>query len=48
MDPYYMERVGKFMNKVGEQLAELQITRGGSIVMVQVENDFGPYGTDKT
>lgn len=27
MDPYYMERVGKFMNKVGEQLADLQITR---------------------
>ena len=48
MDPYYMERVGKFMNKVGEQLADLQITRGGNIVMVQVENEFGAYGTDKT
>lgn len=27
-DPYYMERVGIFMKKVGEQLVPLQITRG--------------------
>lgn len=46
-DPYYMERVKIFMNEVGKQLADLQITRGGNIIMVQVENEFGSYGTDK-
>lgn len=46
-DPYYMERVKIFMNEVGKQLADLQITRGGNIIMVQVENEFGSYGIDK-
>ena len=40
LDPYYMERVGIFMNEVGKQLADLQITRGGNIIMVQVENEY--------
>ena len=47
MDPYYMERVEKFMNEVGKELEGLQITRGGNIIMVQVENEFGAYGTNK-
>lgn len=47
LDLYYMERVGIFMKEVGKQLADLQITRGGNIIMVQVENEFGSYGTDK-
>lgn len=47
LDPYYMERVGMFMKEVGRQLADLQITRGGNILMVQVENEYGSYGTDK-
>lgn len=46
-DPYFMERVGKFMHKVGEQLAPLTIQRGGPIIMVQVENEYGSYGEDK-
>ncbi len=47
LDPIYMNRVKIFMNKVGEQLANLQITRGGNIIMIQVENEYGSYGIDK-
>lgn len=47
LDSYYMERVGIFMNEVGKQLADLQISRGGNIIMVQVENEYGSYGIDK-
>ncbi len=47
LDPYYMERVGIFMNEVGKQLADLQISRGGNIIMVQVENEYGSYGINK-
>ena len=47
LDPYYMERVKIFMKEVGKQLAPLQITNGGNIIMVQVENEFGSYGIDK-
>lgn len=46
-DPYYMERTKLFMNEVGKQLAGLQITKGGNIIMVQVENEYGAFGTDK-
>lgn len=46
-DPYFMQRVGLFMRKVGEQLAPLTIQRGGPIIMVQVENEYGSYGEDK-
>lgn len=46
-DPYYMERVEIFMKKVGEQLSDLQISNGGNIIMVQVENEYGSYNTDK-
>lgn len=47
-DPYFMERVGKFMKEVGKQLAGLQINQGGNVIMVQVENEYGAYATDKT
>ena len=47
LDPYYMERVGIFMKEVGKQLAPLQVDKGGNIIMVQVENEYGSYGTDK-
>lgn len=46
-DPYYMERVNLFMNEVGKQLADLQISKGGNIIMVQVENEYGSFGIDK-
>lgn len=48
LHPYFMERTGIFMKEVGKQLANLQITRGGNIIMVQVENEYGSYRVDKT
>ena len=47
LDPYFMERTAIFMKEVGKQLAPLQITRGGNIIMVQVENEYGAYAVDK-
>lgn len=46
-DPYFMERVRVFEQKVAGQLAPLTIQRGGPIIMVQVENEYGSYGEDK-
>lgn len=46
-DPYYLERVGLFLKAVGKELAPLQLARGGNILMVQVENEYGAYATDK-
>lgn len=47
LDADYMNHVEKFMAQVGKQLSDLQITKGGNIIMVQVENEYGSYSTDK-
>ena len=47
-DPYFLQRVEIFEKEVGKQLADLQLSRGGNIIMVQVENEYGSYGTDKS
>ena len=46
-DPYFIERVKLFEGKVGEQLAPLTADKGGPIIMVQVENEYGSYGQNK-
>ena len=46
-DPWFMSCVDRFEKKVAEQLAPLTIGRGGPIIMVQVENEYGSYGEDK-
>ena len=45
-DPRFLEAAAKYMKRVGEQLAPLQITRGGPLIMVQVENEYGSFGGD--
>lgn len=46
-DPYFLERVDKFQKAVAAQVGDLTIADGGPIIMVQVENEYGSYGTDK-
>jgi len=45
-DPIYLDAARKYMREVGKQLAPLQVTHGGPILMVQVENEYGFYGSD--
>jgi beta-galactosidase len=45
-DPRFLSAAAIYMKKLGEQLAPLQITHGGPIIMVQVENEYGSYGRD--
>ncbi len=46
-DPRFLEACRRYLQALGRQLAPLQITRGGPIIMVQVENEYGSYGNDK-
>ncbi len=46
-DPRYLEASKRYLLEVGGQLAPLQVTRGGPILMVQIENEYGVYGTDR-
>ena len=47
-DGRYLEAVRRYLLHVGEQLAPLTCGRGGPIVMVQVENEYGSFSNDKT
>jgi len=46
-DPAFLAPCRRYIQEVGRQLAALQVTRGGPILMVQVENEYGSYGSDK-
>jgi beta-galactosidase len=45
-DPAFLEPAKAYLREVGKELGPLQITRGGPILMVQVENEYGSYGSD--
>ena len=46
-DARYLDAVRRYFIEVGKQLSPLQITHGGPIIMVQVENEYGSYGSDR-
>lgn len=43
----YLEEYRKYIMAIGRQLAPLQVNHGGNILMVQIENEYGSYGSDK-
>ncbi len=45
-DPKFMARVERWLKRLGEELAPLQIGNGGPIILVQVENEYGSFGND--
>ncbi len=45
-DPRYLEPAQRYLREVGRVLGPLQVTRGGPILMVQVENEYGFFGRD--
>jgi len=45
-DPKFMEPAAKWMKRVGQELAPLQIGNGGPIILTQVENEYGTFGSD--
>jgi beta-galactosidase len=45
-DPHYLNAAKNYLKEVGRVLGPLQITKGGPILMVQVENEYGFYGKD--
>lgn len=47
MDPRYMAAVTRYINNLSKEVAPLQCTNGGPILMVQIENEYGSFGNDK-
>ena len=46
-NPVYMDCVTSYYKELFKILTPLQCTKGGPIILMQVENEYGSYGTDK-
>lgn len=46
-DPAYVADVSEYLRRVYEIVAPRQIDRGGNVILVQIENEYGAYGADK-
>jgi beta-galactosidase len=46
-DPSFVVPMTQYIERVSRELSPLTCTRGGPIIMVQVENEYGSYGNDK-
>jgi hypothetical protein len=47
MDSRYIEAAEHYMDALAAQIRPLMAVNGGPIILVQIENEFGSYGTDK-
>lgn len=45
--PLFLQKVEHYYRALFEQIADLQITRGGPVLMMQVENEYGSFGNEK-
>ena len=46
-EPLYMAAIAEYFDALLPIVAERQIDRGGPVILVQVENEYGAYGDDK-
>ena len=47
MDPRYMAAAERYIAKLAEEIKPFMITKGGPILMLQIENEYGSYGNDR-
>jgi len=45
-DPKFLEPAARWIKRLGQEVAPLQIGNGGPIILVQVENEYGSFGDD--
>ena len=45
-DPKFIAAARSWFKRLGEELAPLQLSRGGPIIAIQVENEYGSFGND--
>lgn len=46
MDSEYLSAVDRYFDNMIPRIAKHQITNGGNVILVQVENEYGSYGDD--
>ncbi|RHH67818.1 MULTISPECIES: beta-galactosidase family protein [Vagococcus] len=46
-DKIFMEKVENYYHELLPKLRPLQVTQGGPVIMMQIENEYGSYGMEK-
>ncbi|HKK41605.1 MAG TPA: beta-galactosidase [Bacteroidales bacterium] len=47
MDPRYMAAAEKYITKLADVIKPYLVTRGGPLLMLQIENEYGSYANDR-
>ncbi|MGW8360320.1 glycoside hydrolase family 35 protein [Streptomyces wedmorensis] len=47
LDPEFLAPVESWFRRLLPQVVERQVDRGGPVILVQVENEYGSYGSDR-
>ena len=47
MDPRYMAAAERYIGALAGVIKPLQVTHGGPLLMLQIENEYGSYGNDR-
>ncbi len=45
-EPQYLAAIERYMNQLAPVLVPRQVDRGGPVILVQIENEYGAYGSD--
>ncbi len=45
-DSRYLEACASYIRKLAGEISDLQVQRGGPLLMVQIENEYGSFGND--
>ena len=46
LDTRYMDASARYLKRVAQEIADLQTSRGGPILMLQIENEYGSFEQD--
>lgn len=47
MDKRFLDACRRYIVRLAKEIASLQVTRGGPILLMQVENEYGSFASDK-
>jgi len=45
-DPHYMPAARRYITRLAREIKPLMVANGGPVLMVQIENEYGSYGSD--
>ncbi|MEY8444457.1 beta-galactosidase family protein [Lactococcus ileimucosae] len=46
-DSHFIDKVSSYMTRLFQEIVPLQSTKGGPVLMMQLENEYGSFGQDK-